>query len=74
MSRFQVLDNNEPADCHHFKLDPSWDKSVFDTFEQAEEYALEWLGLYAPDKGELKPNTPYCYSGAEDYLEILVVD
>jgi len=36
---------------------------VFDTFEEAEAYALNWLGDYGDGlKGHLKVNEPYDYS------------
>ena len=71
---FRVLDGGKPADCQHHKVDKSWAVSLFDTFEAAEEYALNWLGIYGPGKGVLKLNTPHDYSGYGDCVEIREVD
>ena len=60
---FIVLDCSKPADCNGFKQlkGYGWDKSSYDTFEAAEDYALKWLGIYGPGKGVLKLNEPYDY-------------
>lgn len=67
--KYQVFDGNKPADCHGHKVDKSWDKSIFDTFEEAYFYAQNWLGQnYAGMV--LKLNTPADYSGYGDIIEI----
>lgn len=66
---FQVLDNGKSADCHGFPVHPSWNKSLYDTFDEALKYAWKWLG----DKTGgplLKVNTPWEYSGYGDTIEI----
>jgi len=62
---FRVFDDGQPADCFHCKVDASWKKSSFETFKEAEAYALNWLGVYGPGPGVLKPNVPYDYSCCE---------
>lgn len=46
---YQVLQGNLPADCFGFpSLDNSWNQSIFNTFEEACEYAYYWA--YPVDK------------------------
>lgn len=50
---YQVLQGNLPADCFGFpELDNSWNQSVFNTFEEASEYAYYWA--YPIDKETAK--------------------
>jgi hypothetical protein len=56
---FDVYGIEEPAELHFCKDDASWNKcrnSVFSTFDEAENYAISWLGCYAPKKGILQLN------------------
>ena len=69
---YQVFDNGKPADCLHCKVHESWNKSAYDTFEEALEYANKWLGMYGGVV--LKLNTPWDYSGYGDMIEIREVD
>ena len=40
---YQVLQDGKPADCCGYPdVHPSWCKSVFDTIEEANEYAYRW--------------------------------
>lgn len=74
MTKYQVFDNDKCADEIGFpRLEgKGWVTSIFDTFEQATEYANKWLGQYA---GEiLKLNKPVDYSGCGDKIEIRSVD
>ena len=66
---YQVLDNGKPADCFHCNVHESWNKSTYSTFEEALEYARDWLGRYGIGV-VLKPNTPWDYSGYGDIIEI----
>ena len=73
--KYQVLDNDKPADCFNHKVDKSWNTNVFDTFDEALEYARAWLapygGSYDGKSGiVLKVNEPYDYSGYGDMIEI----
>ena len=70
MTRYQVLDNNKPAQYPYCNVSPSWNKSIYDSWEEAHEYAQKWLGDFAGC--ELKPNEPYNYSGAGDTIEIKI--
>jgi hypothetical protein len=45
---FQVFEGDRPADCFHRRVHKSWNKSSFDTFEEAVAYANRWLGIYGP--------------------------
>jgi len=46
MIKYQVLENGKPADCHNFKLHHSWDKSKFDSLEEAIAYLLNYFSPY----------------------------
>ena len=63
--KYQVFESGKPADCHHCDIDKSWNKSIFDTFEEAKDYAVKWFGAFLPiQKDLILPNKKY------DYLEI----
>jgi len=66
---FQVFDNNKPADASGHNVHHTWNNSTFSTFEEAHQYANQWL---APSHGLviLKLNQPYDYSGYGDIIEI----
>ena len=63
--RFQVFQDNKPADCDSFPaVGSDWNKSVYDTFEEARAYAWQWIapygGTYDGSSGvDLKVNKPY---------------
>ena len=65
---YQVLCNGRPADCYNHDVHQSWNKSVYFTFEEAVEYAKDWLGHYGIGI-VLKLNTP-CDYGEGDIIEI----
>jgi hypothetical protein len=65
---YQVFDCGKPADCEHFKVRPSWNNSCFNTFEEAQAYALNWLG-WIGEGLELKLGIPYNY-GYDSRIEI----
>jgi hypothetical protein len=66
---FQVFDNGRPADCNNHKVHPTWNKSMYDSFEEAQQYCHQWLGEYA-NCTPLKPNQKINYSGWGDTIEI----
>ena len=70
MNCFIVLDNGKPAQTRFHKVDRSWNNCLFTTFEDAERYAISWLGVYNPSFGTLELNVPYDYSGYGDMIEI----
>lgn len=59
---YTVYDTNKPADCKHHQVDSSWNRSSFDTFDEAVDYLLNWLGIYAPSRETIKLGVPYNYS------------
>jgi hypothetical protein len=67
---FRVMDNRKPAKYPECKVHPSWNKCDYTTFEDAEAYALKWLGILAPDKGFIHLGEPYDYNGYGDMLLI----
>lgn len=81
--KYQVFDNNKPADYKHCKVHNSWSNSKFHTFGAAFEYACKWLGnhnkilidLYDEDNKTQSEyvsliNVPIDYSGYGDTIEI----
>lgn len=65
--KFQVFDTGEPAEIRSSKI---FNNSVFDTFEEAQEYVTQWLGWPVSAKNMLKLNVPIDYSGEKDTIEI----
>jgi hypothetical protein len=74
--KYQVFDNDLPADCHHHKILESWSNSIFNSYLEAVDYCIQWLGLdpLCLTKEEFSVNIPvntkYDYSGYGDILEI----
>jgi hypothetical protein len=77
---YHVLDHGEPATWHScikslpqmsetFKK--TWANNIFSSLEEARQYAVNWLGIYAPPPEILKVNCPYDYSGYGDTIEIV---
>jgi len=67
---FQVFDNDRPADCFNHEVHKSWEQSKFKTFDEALEYARNWLGYPEGDIPPLELNVPWDYSGYGDKIEI----
>lgn len=68
--KYQVFEGGKPADCFHHKVDSSWNKSTFDTFEEAIEYAEQWLHPFVGKLGRvLKVNVPFEWYG-DCFIEI----
>jgi len=73
MTKYAVFDEDRPASSKGFPEleNKGWDNHIFNTFEDAEAYALIWLGrVLSPGKGVLKLNTKYVYDGYGDHIEI----
>lgn len=69
--KYAVLDCGQPAVLTSVVNDV-WMNNVFDTQEDAMEYASKWLGDYEksiPDGNDL--STPYDYSGYGDTIQII---
>lgn len=68
--KYQVFDTGKPADCNHHEVDKSWNKSIFETYEEALTYVRKWLYPYGQAQ-EFPVNTPVCYAGYKEfYMEI----
>jgi hypothetical protein len=68
--KWQVLDNNKPAKGLTFDPhDEDWGKHEFESFEDAHNYAVNWLGRWGYGL-KFQPNTIYDYSGYGDTLQI----
>ena len=39
MKKYQVFENNQPCSTYAIK---GWEKDTFDTFEEAQKFAVEW--------------------------------
>lgn len=65
---FQVLDNERPAQYPECAVSSSWKNSKFETFEEAAQYANNWLGVYGPIN--FMVGVPVKYSGYGDTIEI----
>lgn len=61
--KYQVLDNNMPADCSTWSENPNspWLVSRFDTPKEAFDYAYFWLGSWGEGLA-LELNIPQYYS------------
>jgi hypothetical protein len=44
---YQVLENGQPADCEHRRVDSFWAKSSYNDFDDAKAYLQKWMGLDA---------------------------
>lgn len=64
---YSVYDNGKLA---VLPLSSNWAIATYDNFDAAEDYCLKWLGIWAPDKGTIKPDTKFWYIG-EDSIEIV---
>lgn len=70
---YQIFDNSKPADYRFHNVSDAWHKSYFETWRDAHDFALNWLGPLGEGVG-LMVDTPYDYSGHGDYLEIRYVE
>lgn len=68
LMKYRVFDNENPAE---FPELGDWNKSIFDTFEEAKEYAKLWMGEFIHSAIEnLQLNVPVTYNGYGDTIEI----
>jgi hypothetical protein len=67
---FQVFDCGKPADCLHCNVHKSWSKSIYETFDEAKEYAYKWLGAFSVSVGSNWDGRPVDYDGYGDMIEI----
>lgn len=70
MKMFCVYDNDKPASVEGYPyMHSSWKNHRFETFEEAQKYARNWLGeleILCPNE----PNSRVDYSGYGDMIEI----
>lgn len=67
---YAVFDNNMPASCAGFPCAKEWSNHVFQLRREAVDYALQWLGSFAPPREVLECQDSYDYSGYGDVVEI----
>ena len=67
--KFVVFENDKQADCYHYKVNRSWDKSEYDNLADAIAYARKWLGNLdsTPENWD---GSRYGYSVYGDTIEI----
>ncbi len=73
--KYQVYDGGKPADSkHHVYINKGhgWDNSIFNTLEDAKDYAYNWFVSYISlnEIKDMVPNEKYDYSGYGDCAEI----
>ena len=66
---YAVYDNGRPAKYPEVAVHSSWDNNRFDTFEEALDYARNWLGPYG-EGVVLKLGVSWDYSGYGDQIVI----
>lgn len=65
--KYQVLASGKPAEIH----EPFFTNSIYDTFEEAKQYAKNFFGeWFPPDETKIKLNIPFEYNGYGDTIEI----
>lgn len=75
--KYQVFDNDKPADSNSYpKLKSGgWDNSIFDSLDEAQNYANSWLGHFdGCDDIFLEVGEKLDYSGYGDYIEIRAIE
>jgi len=68
-TRYEVWNNGKPA-VYCNKPELGWIKYQYDTWEEAEAYAKNWLGVWKDIVGMLSPNVRTFYTN-DDYIEII---
>ena len=68
---WKVYDSGKPADTSGYPgMQPDWPNSEFATIEEAQNYAMKWLGEWAPkSRYDLTPGKTYVY-GMGNWIEI----
>jgi len=71
---FQVFDSDLPANSEAYpsltktEYPEHWINDTFETYGEAYQYALDWLGGNQAIK--LEVNVPYVYDGFDDFIVI----
>lgn len=65
--KFVVIDSGNPA---RYPNSATWGKCEFQTFEEAVEYANDWLGDYGPLPPTYKVGARFNYYDSEQWMEI----
>ncbi|MEK7499292.1 MAG: hypothetical protein AAB649_01660 [Patescibacteria group bacterium] len=71
-TKFGVFNNDKPASREGFPelKGEGWDTHLFGTFEEASDYAREWLGSRAGEGRLFKLWVPIYYNGYGDTIVI----
>ena len=75
MTKYGVYENNKPCSRQGYpnlKFE-CWSNHVFPTFEEAVQYARDWLGAYG-DYAKLELDIPFNYNGYGDMIEIKEIE
>jgi len=70
--RWIVYDNgSEAGRIDHPDYHESWPmRARFESFHEAEKYAIRWLGIYGEEDMAFEIGVPFEYSGFGDTIEI----
>jgi len=60
---YAVYQGYTPATNEHFEVEEKFNNNIFETFEEAEDYLISFLGKDAIPKGKLKLNEPFDIGG-----------
>jgi hypothetical protein len=77
VKKYQVLESGKPCDCRNYEVHPSWNQSIYDTFDDAMQYAKEWFWPFLGQQDStfiLELNKPYDYDGCGSTAEIREID
>ena len=70
--KYEVYDNGKLAGYPYRNVNSSWIQPPLMTFEQAQEYAKQWLGQHA-SLVPMYPDEKVDYSGNGDFIEIRTI-
>lgn len=75
--KYVVFDSGLPATCPVLGLeDNQWDNNKFDSFNEAKNYLISWMGFDAPKDIDIELGRRYYYgeSGEDTWVEINYLD
>ena len=67
--KYQVFEGDKPADCFHTNVNKSWNKSIYDSFEEACIYAIFWCWPIGGEEGREYAKNAY-YSHYQNVMKL----
>ncbi len=67
---FEVFENNKPCIAEGSHSHDSWTKNCYETLEEAQDYANDWLGNEGSARLKFKVDEPLIHNGYGDTIEI----